>query len=60
MSNSHLWWVTGTCIVIPVNMGDQLGGVVWCSSGIIFGSCCDGGLWLDQLEFVPSAHALAP
>ena len=33
-------------------MGDQIGGVVWRSSGIIFGSCCDGGLWLGQVKRV--------
>ena len=31
-------------------MGDQIGGVVWFSSGIIFGSCCDGVLWLDRFN----------
>ena len=35
-------------------MGDQIGGAVWCLSGIIFGSCCDGDLQLRQIEFVPS------
>ena len=34
-------------------MGDQIGGVVCCSSSIIFGSCCDGGLWLGQGKYVP-------
>ena len=34
-------------------MGDQIGGVLWCSSGIIFGSCCDDGLWLGQVKCVP-------
>ena len=34
-------------------MGDQVGGVVWCSSGIIFGSCCDSRLWLGQVKLVP-------
>ena len=43
----------GTCISCTVNMSDQIKGVVWCSSGIIFGSCCDGGLWLVQVECVP-------
>ena len=36
--------VTGTCISCPLNMDDKIGGVVWCSSGIIFGSYSDGGL----------------
>ena len=34
-------------------MGDQSLGVVWCSSDIIFGSFCDGDLWLDQFKCVP-------
>ena len=33
-------------------MGDQIIGVLWCSSGIIFGSCCDDGLWLGQVKCV--------
>ena len=33
-------------------MGDQIGGVVRCSSGIIFGYCCDGDLWLGQVKYV--------
>ena len=45
--------VTGTCIGHPLNMGDQIGGVMWCSPGIIFGSCCDGGLWLGKVKGVP-------
>ena len=36
-------------------MGDQIEGVVCCSSGIIFGSCFDGGLWLGQVKYVPFA-----
>ena len=31
-------------------MGDKIGGVAWCSSGIIFGSCFDGDLWLGQVK----------
>ena len=27
--------------------------MVWCSSGIIYGSCCDGELWLGQFKCVP-------
>ena len=34
-------------------MGYQIGFVVWFSTGIIFGSCCDGELWLVQVKFVP-------
>ena len=34
-------------------------GVVWCSSGIIFGSCCDGGLWLGQVKWLPFSLILA-
>ena len=34
-------------------MGEQIIGVVWCSPGIIFGSCCDGGLWISQVKCVP-------
>ena len=40
-------------------MSDQLEGVVWCSSGIIFGSYCDGGLWLGQVKCVPFALILS-
>ena len=40
-------------------MGDQIGGAVVCSSGIIFGSCCDGGLWLGQVKRVPFYLILA-
>ena len=40
-------------------MGEKIGGVVWCSSGIIFGSCCDGGLWLVQVKCVPFDLMLA-
>ena len=40
-------------------MGDQIGGMVWCSSGIIFGSFCDGGLRLVQVEYVAFAPMLA-
>ena len=28
-------------------------GVMWCSSGIIFGSRCDGDLYLVQVKCVP-------
>ena len=45
--------VTGTCISYPINMGDQIGGAVWCSSSIIFGSYCDGDLWLGKVKYVP-------
>ena len=34
-------------------MGDQIVGVLWSSSGIIIGSCCDGGLWLGHIKSVP-------
>ena len=34
-------------------MSNQLGGLAWCSSGIIFDSCCDGDLWIVQVECVP-------
>ena len=34
-------------------------GVVWCSSGIIFGFCCDGGLWLGQFKCVPFSLIMA-
>ena len=34
-------------------MCDQIVGLVWCSSGIIFGSCCDSGLKLGQVKLVP-------
>ena len=40
-------------------MGDQIGGMVWCSSGIIFSPCYDGGLWLDQVKWVPFSLILA-
>ena len=40
-------------------MGDQIGGVVWCSSGIILFSCCDGGLWIGQVKCVPFHLMLA-
>ena len=33
-------------------MGNQIGGVVWCSSGIIFSSYFDGGLCLGQVKYV--------
>ena len=42
----------------PVNMGEQIGGVVWCSSGIIFGSYCDGDLWPRQVKCVSLAPIL--
>ena len=41
-------------------MGDQIGGVMWCSSGRIFGYCCYGGLCLGQVECVTSAPTLVP
>ena len=53
-------WVNGTCIVIPVNMGDQILGVAWCLSGIIFGSYFDCTLWFVQVVCVASTPALAP
>ena len=28
---------------------------MWCSSYLIFGSCCDGDLWLGQVTCVPFA-----
>ena len=31
---------------------------MWCSSGIIFDSCCDGDLWLVQVKYVPFAPVL--
>ena len=34
----------------PINMGDQIVGVLWSSSGIIIGSCYDGGLWLGHIK----------
>ena len=40
-------------------MNDQIGGVVWCSSGIIFGYCCDGGLWLGHIKWVPFSLILS-
>ena len=51
--------VTVTCISLPIDMGDQIGGVMWFSSGIIFGSCCDGELWLGQVKYVPFSLILA-
>ena len=50
----------GICIGSPLNMGVQTGDVVWCSSGIIFGSQCDGGLWLGQVEHVSSSFTIKP
>ena len=57
---THFLWicvrcllVTGACISLPVNMGEKNGGVLWCSSVIIFGSCCNCGLWLIQIKLVP-------
>ena len=47
-----------TFIINPVNMGDKTGGVVWCSSGIIFVSCCDSGVWIGQVKCVPFALML--
>ena len=40
-------------------MGDKIGGVVWCSLGILFGSYYDGGLWLVQVKCVPFYLILA-
>ena len=34
-------------------MGVQIVGFVWCSSDIIFGSCCDGDLCIFQVKCVP-------
>ena len=39
-------------------MGDPVGGVVWGSSDIIFGSCCDGDLWFVQIKCVPFASVM--
>ena len=44
--------LNSTCIIHPVNAGDQIVGVVWCSSGIIFGSCCGGDFFLVQVKCV--------
>ena len=41
-------------------MGDQIEGVVWCLSGIIFGSYFDCTLWFVQVVCVASTPALAP
>ena len=41
-------------------MGEKIGGVVWCSSIIISGSCCDGGLWIEQVECVPYTPVQVP
>ena len=46
--------VTCNCIGRTVNMEYQIGGVIWCSSGIIIGSCCYGGIWLGHVECVQS------
>ena len=40
-------------------MGDQIEGVVWCLSGIIFGSDCGGLLWLGQIKCVPFSLIIA-
>ena len=40
-------------------MGDQIGAVEWCSSGIIFGSYCDGDLCLGQFKCVTFAPFIA-
>ena len=45
--------ITGTCISHPINISVQIVDIVWCSSGIIFGSCCDGDFWLGQVKCVP-------
>ena len=34
-------------------MYDQIGGVVWYLSGIIFGYYCDGRLWIGPVKFLP-------
>ena len=52
-------WFTGTYISFPLNMGDQIGGVVWCSSGIIIVFCCDCVLCIGQVKCVPFALVLA-
>ena len=39
-------------------MGDKIEGLVWCSQGILFASCCDGGLWPGEVECVPSYYIL--
>ena len=31
---------------------------MWCSSGIIFGSCCNGDLWIGQVKCVPLSPVL--
>ena len=51
--------VTVTCISRPLNMGEQIVCVVWCSSGKIFGFCCDGGLCIGQVNWVPFYLILA-
>ena len=51
--------VIGTCINCPVNMGDQIGSVVWYSSGIIFGYFFNCGLCLVQVECVTFYSVLA-
>ena len=53
-------WVTGTVIGCPVNIYDQIGGVGWCQSGVIFCSCCDGGFWSSQDECIPHATTMVP
>ena len=50
----------GTCIGSPVKMGDQIGGLVWCSSDIIFGLYCYCGLWPGQFEGVPYYPTMVP
>ena len=50
--------VTGTFISYHINIGDLIRVVVWFLSGIIFGSCCDGDLWLDQVKCVPLAPVI--
>ena len=50
--------VTGTCISHPIDTDDQIGGVVWCSSDIRFGPCCDGDLCLGQVKCVPFTPVL--
>ena len=50
--------ITGTFISRPVIMDSQIGYVLWCSSYIISGLCCDGDLWLGKVKFVPFAPVL--
>ena len=40
-------------------MGEQILGMVWFSSGIKFGSCCDVDLWIGQVKCVPLSSILS-